>query len=189
LSKFKFTIVEILKYSDWGCWIHFSWKFNYFVKISQTQVVVVTVSSSWDWDFQYETKFREQFAMELLWCCIMYHVSCFWFVSGWWFARLALYEKQKIRHWWFWHSQKLKLLVSIWLQSPWMSMCYKHKSIEGNFPAKGVGEKMLIFRRVYWRLLVEAFWDLCSVFNNLLSKIVRQLHRLSKASSLCIFWI
>jgi hypothetical protein len=30
-------------------------------------------------------------------------------------------------------------------------MSYKHKSVEENFPAKGVGEKMLIFKRVYWR--------------------------------------
>jgi hypothetical protein len=151
LGKIKKTIVEILKYSDWGCWIHFSWKFNYFVKISRIQVVVVTVSSSWDWDLQYETKFREQFAMELLWSCIMYHVSCFWFVSGWWFARLALYEKQKNKTLMILTLSEIKIFGEYLAAITWMSMCYKHKSNEDDFPAKGVGKMMLIFKRVYWR--------------------------------------
>jgi hypothetical protein len=132
------------------------------VKISQTQVVVVTASSSWDLRSSIWNKVTRTICDGVIWwCCIMYHVSCFWFVSGCWFARLALYEKQKIRHWWFWHSQKLRLLVSIWAAIAWMSMCYKHKSVEDNFPAKGVGEKMLIFKRVYWRwsgYFVEAFF-------------------------------
>ncbi len=151
LAKLK-TIVEILKYSDWGHWIHFSWTFNYFVKIiSQTQVVVVTVSSPWDWDLQYETKLWEQFAMELLWCCIMYHVSCFWFVSGCWFARLALHEKAKKKTLMILTLSEIKSIGEYLAAITWMSMCYKHKSIGDNFPAKGVEEKMFILKRIYWR--------------------------------------
>jgi len=36
-----------------------------------------------------------------------------------------------------------------WVGDVSMSMCCKHKSVEGNFLAKGVGENMLILKWVF----------------------------------------